>query len=80
MRILKSIQVLETEESLGILIEVEKQNSKLRKQGEAAEFWIGTLDNNGVTSTMKTMDILEYFVGVMKKTKVEEIPIPFIDT
>jgi hypothetical protein len=47
----------------------------LRKLGESAEFWIGTLDTNGVKQTMKTLDILNRFIMVLKITKEEEVPV-----
>lgn len=63
--LLRSVQMLESEEAIDTLRTIEEKLTSLRRMAQNSEFWLGQTDRESVMTAMKAIEIFNYLSNLL---------------
>lgn len=70
--LLRSVQILESDESINFLREVTDKLTELRRMAQNSEFWLGQTDRESVRTAKNTIDILDYLSNMLIEESIDK--------
>ena len=63
--LMRSVQMLESDEAIDTLHTIEERLTELRRMAQNSEFWLGQTDRESVRTAKRTVDIFEYLSSLL---------------
>ena len=70
--LLRSVQILESDEAIDTFHTIEEKLTELRRMAQSSEFWLGQTDRESVRTAKKTVDILEYLSELLVEKPADD--------
>jgi len=70
--LLRSVQMLESDQAIDTLRNIELTLTNLRRMAQNSEFWLGQTDRESIKTSQKTIGIFDYLSGLLTQSESDE--------